>query len=49
MASDVIKLSALCMDCRNGTPGPFTKRIVDDDTLELVGGKDIYKACVGNI
>lgn len=44
MASDVIKLSALCMDCRNGTPGPFTKRIVDDDTLELIGGKDIYKA-----
>jgi len=44
MASDVIKLSALCMECQNGTPGPFTKRIVDDDTLELVGGKDIYKA-----
>ena len=44
MASDVVKLSALCMDCRNGTPGPFTKRIVNDDTLELIGGKDLYKA-----
>ena len=44
MASDVIKLSALCMDCRNGTPGPFTKRIVQSDELELVGGKDLYKA-----
>jgi thymidine kinase len=44
MASDVIKLSALCMDCKNGTPGPFTKRIVESDELELVGGKDCYKA-----
>jgi thymidine kinase len=44
MASDVVKLSALCMDCRNGTPGPFTKRIVQSDELELVGGKDMYKA-----
>jgi thymidine kinase len=35
---------ALCMDCRNGTPGPFTKRIVQSDELELVGGKDMYKA-----
>jgi len=44
MASDVVKLSALCMDCRNGTPGPFTKRIVKSDALELVGGTDMYKA-----
>lgn len=44
MASDVMKLSALCMDCRNGTPGPFTKRIIDCDDIELVGGKDMYKA-----
>ena len=32
LASDVVKLSALCMDCKNGTPGPFTKRIVQSDT-----------------
>ena len=44
MASDVVKLSALCMDCCNGTPGPFTKRIVKSDALELVGGTDMYKA-----
>lgn len=44
MASDVMKLSALCMDCRNGTPGPFTKRIIESDDLEIVGGKDVYKA-----
>lgn len=44
MASDVVKLSALCMDCRNGTPGPFTKRIVKSDKLELVGGSESYKA-----
>ena len=44
MADEVVKLSALCMDCRNGTPGPFTKRIVRSDEIELVGGNDIYKA-----
>jgi thymidine kinase len=44
LASDVTKLSALCMDCKNGTPGPFTKRIVQNDDLELVGGNDMYKA-----
>ena len=44
LASDVIKLSALCMDCKNGTPGPFTKRIVENDELELIGGKECYRA-----
>lgn len=44
LASDVVKLSALCMDCQNGTPGPFTKRIVRSDTLELIGGNESYKA-----
>ena len=44
LASDVVKLSALCMDCKNGTPGPFTKRIVQSDKLELVGGNESYKA-----
>ena len=44
LASDVTKLSALCMLCNDGTPGPFTKRIVKDKTLELIGGSDMYEA-----
>ena len=32
------------MDCKDGTPGPFTKRIVQNEDLELVGGNDMYKA-----
>jgi thymidine kinase len=44
IACDVTKLSALCMRCNDGTPGPFTKRIVDDTTLELIGGSDMYIA-----
>lgn len=44
MACDVTKLSALCMRCKNGTPGPFTKRIVDDKSPELIGGSDKYVA-----
>jgi thymidine kinase len=44
LACDVTKLSALCMRCNDGTLGPFTKRIVDDKTLELIGGSDMYIA-----
>lgn len=44
LACDVTKLSALCMHCNDGTLGPFTKRIVDDKTLELIGGSDMYIA-----
>ncbi len=48
LASDVTKLSALCMYCNDGTPGPFTKRIVKDKTLELIGGSDMYEAVCHN-
>lgn len=44
LADKVIKLSALCMDCNDGTAGPFTKRIIKNEKLELVGGNNIYKA-----
>jgi thymidine kinase len=44
LASEVTKLSALCMRCGNGKPGPFTKRIVEDTKLELIGGSDMYIA-----
>tara|TARA_B110000503_G_scaffold132715_1_gene208976 strand:- start:2732 stop:3262 length:531 start_codon:yes stop_codon:yes gene_type:complete len=44
IACKVTKLSALCMRCNNGVSGPFTKRIVDDQRLELIGGSDMYEA-----
>ena len=44
LASEVTKLSALCMVCNNGNPGPFTQRKVADRTLELIGGSDMYSA-----
>ncbi len=44
IASEVTKLSALCKYCRHETPGPFTKRIVEDKKLELIGGSDMYVA-----
>lgn len=44
LANEVTKLAAMCMDCHDGTRGPFTKRIVDSNQLELVGGDDMYKA-----
>jgi thymidine kinase len=44
IACEVTKLSALCKYCRSGRPGPFTKRIVDNSDLELIGGSDMYVA-----
>ena len=44
LADEVTKLTAMCMDCLDGTQGPFTKRIVESKKLELVGGDDMYKA-----
>ena len=44
MASEVTKLSALCMRCKDGTPGPFTKRTANNKEIELVGGRDMYMA-----
>ena len=37
----VQKLSAVCMEC--GNDAAFTKRIIEEDSLELVGGIDSYK------
>ena len=44
MATEVTKLSALCMRCGNGNLGPFTKRTVENTELELIGGSDMYEA-----
>ncbi len=44
LADKVFKISAMCMDCMDGTHGPFTKRIVNNSRRELIGGKDVYKA-----
>jgi len=48
LACEVVKLSALCMVCKDGTCGPFTKRIVPDKQLELIGGSDMYIAVCRN-
>lgn len=44
LACEVTQLTALCNVCKDGTPGSFTKRIVNDTCLELVGGSDMYMA-----
>lgn len=41
-AESVIKLNALCLFCKDGTPAAFSKRIVKDDALVLVGGSESY-------
>tara|TARA_B100000902_G_C27251093_1_gene885305 strand:+ start:487 stop:1005 length:519 start_codon:yes stop_codon:yes gene_type:complete len=44
LADKVFKLSAMCMECMDGTHGPFTKRIVNSNEVELIGGKEMYRA-----
>jgi thymidine kinase len=44
LADKVFKISAMCMECMDGTHGPFTKRIVKNEKIELIGGKEMYKA-----
>ena len=44
LADQVIKLSALCMECLDGTLGPFTKRTIDSKEQELIGAAECYKA-----
>lgn len=39
----VVKLRALCIECKDGTEASFTKRIVCSECQELVGGVDMYK------
>ena len=44
LADNVIKLSALCMVCKDGTEGPFSKRLTSDTCQECVGGASEYAA-----
>lgn len=44
MADSVTKLHALCRDCGDGTIASFTKRNIENDSQELVGSSESYKA-----
>jgi thymidine kinase len=46
LADDIVKLHALCMDCKDGTLANFSKRINNDkkDERLLVGCNDMYKS-----
>lgn len=45
LADEVLKLCALCMTCKDGTLGPFTKRCVSTSQVqELIGGSEVYRA-----
>lgn len=42
LAESVVKLSAVCMNCYG--EGSFTKRLISDTTIEVIGGADKYMA-----
>ncbi len=44
LADTVDKLNAICMSCKDGTPAPFTKRLCNSTTQELVGATESYVA-----
>ena len=41
-AEEITKLKALCFKCGDGTEASFTKRIVTDKNVELVGSSESY-------
>ncbi len=43
-AENIIKLSAYCSLCRDGTLGHFTQRFTDEQDKTLVGSTDKYRA-----
>lgn len=48
LADEIIKLSALCVYCRDGTPASFTKLINHESSSNgnvLVGAKESYSPC----
>jgi len=51
-ANQVTKLTGYCDICRDNyrklTPAPFTARMTNDTSSELVGGTDLYKAMCRN-
>lgn len=49
LADDIIKLSAFCVYCKDGTPANFTKLLVSsqnkDESNVKVGAKEFYAPC----
>ena len=43
ICESIVKLSAICALCYE--PAAFSKRIVDDDRIELIGSSDMYIPC----
>ena len=44
LCDSVVKLSAMCMISKDGTPGIFSKRIVNNSLQTLVGASETYVA-----
>jgi thymidine kinase len=42
LSDSVLKLTAYCIKCCDGTYGPFTKKILNNDILIDIGGSDKY-------
>lgn len=42
-SNSVVKLHALCKECKNGNRACFTKRIVNKTDIELVGSEEYYQ------
>ena len=42
-ADELLKLKALCVECKDGTPAFYSKRTIQSDDRVLVGASDSYK------
>ena len=44
LSTSVIKLTALCSECKDGTPAPYTKKLEEGGSQVDVGGAEKYLA-----
>ena len=50
IATSVTKLSALCSQCKDGTPAPYTKKLNNQNAQVDVGGAEKYAAvCLNHL
>ena len=50
MATSVTKLAALCCECKDGTPAPYTKKLTNQNNQVDVGGAEKYVAvCLNHL
>jgi len=51
MATSVTKLTALCLECKNGTPAPYTKKLehIEYNQVDIGGAEKYVAVCLRHL